>query len=415
VWLYTYDNGIRLLVRPSDASRILAVSARMAGGQWSEPEGQDGINRFVSEVGMRSTRRWDREGFGRLLGANALEASAHVWTGSRANTSRHQDYRDAGAHHVVGLSDQSALALAILKETLYFPEFDPEEVEKVRTDLIEESERLIENNLEYVKTVFYNRAFAGHPYGRPTGGTAETLAGVSVDDLQAFHDRNWTPDRTVVSVVGDVDPEEIAGWVAAHWSDVEGSRGEVVRISPGPWAPPTDLQLLDLGKDQWTVNWGRPGVPMGDPDYFDSVVLSSIAGNDHFYKYVYEEGVSYRSWISFWPSWGAGAWILENDVQRERFDDILVMFDEDLVRYASDGFPRDEFDAAVQRRVKRGVLGNQNNQRMAWRLAVAEGNDVGFRHVTEEVDRYRAVEYDDVQALAADVFRPDAILKIVQK
>ncbi|MGH2570455.1 MAG: M16 family metallopeptidase, partial [bacterium] len=220
VTLFTYANGLRLLVHPTDASPLVGVSGRVLGGQWVEPEGREGINRFVAEMGMRTTRRWNREAFGLLLGSLSVDASAHTSVGSRANTSRNVDYRDSGAHHYTGLADQWQEMLAMLKESLFFPQLDPAEMEKLRADLLTEIESLAEDNLEYIKQEFYMAAYDGQPYGRPTCGTKQSIEGLDVETLASFHRASWTPDRTVVAVVGDVKPREVADWVATRWADL---------------------------------------------------------------------------------------------------------------------------------------------------------------------------------------------------
>jgi zinc protease len=419
VTLFTFENGMRLLVRPTTGSPMTAVSGRVLGGQWVEPEGKEGINLFTSELGMRRTRRWDREGFHRLLGSRSITASAHKSVGSRANTSRHVDYRDAGGHHFVGLGDQWATMLALLKETVFFPDFDPGEIGKLREDLVTQARLLPENNLEYIKQEFYKSAYAGHPYGRATFGEEASLASISDGELREFHAQNWIPERTVVSIVGDVNADEVAEWIASRWADLPRDAAEPWSIDPSSeardWSPPGEQLVLDLGKNYWTVNWGRPGMTMGDDDHARSVVLARMAGNDHFYKYVYGEGVSYRSWINFWEHLGPGTWIVENDVKRERFEEILGMFDEDLARYSTTGFTEKEFADAVQRLVNRHILDAQDNALVAWRLAVAESDGVGFRTVTERLALLEKVTHADVQALAEEVFAPDEILRLVQQ
>ena len=52
--------------------------------------------------------------------------------------------------------------------------------------------------------------FAGQRLGeRPVIGTEETLLGASGAAVQAFHDRWYRPENTVVVVAGDVEPEEV--------------------------------------------------------------------------------------------------------------------------------------------------------------------------------------------------------------
>jgi predicted Zn-dependent peptidase len=223
----------------------------------------------------------------------------------------------------------------------------------------------------------------------------------------------------VISVVGSVDPDEVARWIASRWADLPRRAAEPwtvdVAAHPVRWDAPSETQVLALGKDYWTVNWGRPGAPAGSDLLMPSVVLARMAGNDHFYKYVYGEGVSYRSWFNFWENLGAGTWILENDVKRDRFDEILAMFDEDLARYAAQGFAPDEFDDSVQRLVNGHVLDQQDNRMTAWRLAVAEGDGLGFRSQTGRAEALRAVMFEQVQALAKKVFAPEDVLRLVQQ
>lgn len=417
---FTYANGMRLLVQATTGSPLTAISGRVLGGQWVEPEGREGINAFVSELGMRRTRRWNREDFQRLLSTRSIQASMHKSTGSRANTSRHVDHRDAAAHHYVGLGAEWSTMLACLKETLFFPDFDTDEIEKIREQQLTAAQLLPENNLEYIKQEFYKRVFADHPYGRETFGNEESLAAITEKELRAFHAERWRPDRVVVTVVGNVDPAQVAEWVATRWADLSADAAQPYTIDPTraslAWSPPSEHQILDLGKNYWTVNWGRPGVTAQDAKQRESMVLARMAGNDHFYKYVYGEGVSYRSWINFWSHLGPGAWILENDVKQERFDEILGMFDEDLARYTTDeGFTREEFDAAVQRLVNRSILDAQDNALTAWRLTVAESNGLGFEWHTQLVDGIREVTFEDVKSLAREVFAPNEIYRLNQQ
>jgi predicted Zn-dependent peptidase len=140
-----------------------------------------------------------------------------------------------------------------------------------------------------------------------------------------------------------------------------------------------------------------------------------MAGNDHFYKYVYGEGVSYRSWVNFWSHLGPGAWILENDVQRERFDDVLDLFDEDLVRYRAMGFDAEEFERAKKRLLNGFVLGAQSNGTLAWNLAVSEGNGVGYETYLSTPDQVDGVTLEELTALAKKIFDPTGILRLQQQ
>lgn len=62
--------------------------------------------------------------------------------------------------------------------------------------------------------------FAGQPFAeRDPIGTVETLRAATSARLKAFHDRWYRPERTVVVVAGDIDPEVARGIVARQFGD----------------------------------------------------------------------------------------------------------------------------------------------------------------------------------------------------
>jgi zinc protease len=74
------------------------------------------------------------------------------------------------------------------------------------------------DQLEWIKQEFYVRAYGDHPYGRPTIGTEESIKSITPADLEAFHRAEWTPNRAVVVLVGDVKPEEVATFISKNWA-----------------------------------------------------------------------------------------------------------------------------------------------------------------------------------------------------
>ena len=51
-------------------------------------------------------------------------------------------------------------------------------------------------------------AYGGAAYGRPASGTPDSLAAMTRDQIDGFHDRWWRPDNAVLVIVGDLTPEE---------------------------------------------------------------------------------------------------------------------------------------------------------------------------------------------------------------
>ena len=56
----------------------------------------------------------------------------------------------------------------------------------------------------------YRKAIYGkHPFGHPSLGTRQTVSKLTPADCQAFHDRLFVPNNTVLAVAGDFNAGEL--------------------------------------------------------------------------------------------------------------------------------------------------------------------------------------------------------------
>lgn len=91
----------------------------------------------------------------------------------------------------------------------------------------------------------WTAAYSPHPYGRPPAGTVVNLLRMRRDALQTFHRDYWRPDRAILVVAGDVEPER-AFAVADEWFRRWTGRARVIASLPP--APPRAgvVHLVDL-------------------------------------------------------------------------------------------------------------------------------------------------------------------------
>ena len=68
------------------------------------------------------------------------------------------------------------------------------------------------------------RLMPQHPYGRPIGGTEDSVLGQSRDNVEAFHARHYVASNMHVVIVGPQDADEVLAVVSARYADL--GRGE---------------------------------------------------------------------------------------------------------------------------------------------------------------------------------------------
>jgi len=152
-------------------------------------------------------------------------------------------------------------------------------------------------------------AYAGHPYALPPRGTAASLASIGRDELLRFWAEGAGAERLRVSVVGDLDPAELA-------SRLEPTFGSIPRRGPAPPKPaPLPLRGLvvaeafpSLGGRAWVrAEIGAP--PSSSPDF--AALAVALAMLDDLVSLRLRSGaggapIAYSAWTRL-SSAGAGS------------------------------------------------------------------------------------------------------------
>jgi zinc protease len=113
----------------------------------------------------------------------------------------------------------------------------------------------------------WGTAFGAHPYGRPTGGSPQALNGFSVAEVQAFHRRNYRPDRALLAIAGDITPER-ALKVATEQLGSWGGRAPEARRDSLPAVAGLRIRIVDVPQlERAELRLGGIGVARGEADY----------------------------------------------------------------------------------------------------------------------------------------------------
>ena len=116
------------------------------------------------------------------------------------------------------------MLFGLLAETLRAPTYPPEQIEKLRAQIMTGLALRAQSTGEMAAMKFYEMVYAGHPYRHPEEGHPETVQAISADDLADFHRGHYGPKGMVIAVVGGIEPQEAVDKVSAalgDWSNPE--------------------------------------------------------------------------------------------------------------------------------------------------------------------------------------------------
>jgi predicted Zn-dependent peptidase len=206
----------RIFVRPEAGTPVVAVEVLVAVGAADEAPGEAGIAHFTARAVVEPAREAIDS-----LGAH-LEVEAH---------------KDAVSFSLIAAPDAWREAAGRLLVALFRDPVDSAATVRVRRAIVRELEARESSPSDALARAVERAVFGEeHPWGRPAVGTARTVGRIGVAQVDAFLRGAFTPERTVVAVVGPVEQGEVEEALRTHFG--EGSLRTTPVEAPQPAASP---------------------------------------------------------------------------------------------------------------------------------------------------------------------------------
>ncbi len=170
-----------------------------------------------------------------------------------------------------------SLALEVLVDMLLHSNFDPTEIERERSVIIEEINMTKDSPSQQVHLLIDELLWSGHPLGRDIAGTKESMAGISRDMMLDYLGNHYLPEKTVVAIAGNIQHEEAVEAVSAATAGWKGNNDP-----PGyeSYEEKSNPRLLVEKRDTEQVHLclALPGVPILHPERFSMDILNVLFG-----------------------------------------------------------------------------------------------------------------------------------------
>jgi len=157
---------------------IVTIQMAWRGGAAQDPEGLAGLASLMGSL--------MNEGAGERTSLAFQQALADIGT---------QLYFEASMDHVTAslsfLSDYGDRAAELSRDALIAPRFDEEAIARMRAETKAALANQKQSPSRTAMTLWYQNAFAGHPYGRPKLGDEDSLDRIQRDDLIKLHPICW--------------------------------------------------------------------------------------------------------------------------------------------------------------------------------------------------------------------------------
>jgi predicted Zn-dependent peptidase len=341
VGLATLPNGLRIVTDRVDSVATVSLGLWVDVGTRHEPAKVNGVAHFLEHMAFKGTKRRTA-----LAIAEEIEAvGGHL----NAYTSR-----ESTAYYAKVLKEDVALALDILADILQHSTFEPSELERERTVILQEIGQANDTPDDIVFDYFQERAYPDQAMGRPVLGRPEIIKKLSRKSVVSYLEEHYGAAHMVLSASGNLDHDQIVGLADKLLSGLPAERPvatEAARYVGGEHREERDLEQLHLVL-------GFPGITLADRDYYAAAVLSTAFGggmSSRLFQEVREKRGLVYAISSFAHSYRDGGLfgIYAGTGEDEAAELLPVLCDETLK--LADGFSAPEL-ARAKAQMKAGLL-----------------------------------------------------------
>src|SRR5829696_10280019 len=203
----TSPAGVEAWHVESDVVPLIAGAFTFEGGSSHDPAERPGVAQMLSRLLDEGAGEYDSDAFQERLAAHAIELTFNAGN-------------DAVGGSLKTLVKHADEAFELLRLALSEPRFDQDSIERVRAQTIA-GLKYQQNDPGVMATRrFFQEGYAGHPYGRPTSGTIESVEAITRDDIVALHRSIIAKGRVKIAVVGAVTADHLAGFLDKVFGDL---------------------------------------------------------------------------------------------------------------------------------------------------------------------------------------------------
>jgi predicted Zn-dependent peptidase len=265
----------------------------------------------------------------------------------------------------------------------------------------------LDNPQEWVGMLFEEVLWPGHPLGRDTVGTEETVRVIGRDDCLAFQGSHYRGSATVVSVAGGVDPEHAQ---AAAQRALGGLNGAGAAADGGDIAavprPSEELRLVTKRTEQANICIGARSRSYLDPQRFAVDIMVTVLGegmSSRLFQRVREElGLAYDVHAFSVRHRDTGAIGVYLGCEPRRADAALAVAVAELERLATESVPENELRKAQEYTAGRLRVQLEGTSSLCTFLGQQELLTGEILTPEQVIERIRAVTAEDVRKQAAE-------------
>ncbi len=381
-------NGIRVVTETIPYVRSVSCGVWIDVGSRDEDEEMNGISHFIEHMVFKGTKNYSNLQIARSLESvggylNAFTTKEHTCFYARL------------------LDIHLTKAIDVLSDLVQHPIFDPKEIEKEKSVVLEEMKNIEDDPDDIIHDYLDRSVYHKHPLGFPVIGKADTIRKFNRNNMFLYMKNHFVPERMVVAVAGNLVHEKLVETVDAHFT-ARGKRKEFFR-KHGPRENFSRHEVFDRPHNQAYVCIGTLGYSVRNKLRYPLLVLNTLLGDgmsSRLFQNIREKyGFAYAvySFANLLSDTGNFGVYIGTD--NENIERSLELIYKEFTALREKGAGRAELERTKTQMKGSMMLGLENMSNRMMRLGSSElyfGEFLTLNEVIRKIDNVRNEHIDEV-------------------
>jgi zinc protease len=396
--------GIEAWLVRETAIPLLTMDFAFSGGAAQDPADKPGVGNMVASLLDEGAGDLDSRSFHQRLETHSIHLRFQVG----------RDHFMGSLQTIGEFRDEAA---ELMQLALTAPRFDSVAMERIRGQILSGLGRATVSPGDIASRRWWATAFPGHPYGRQSSGTLESVPTITADDLRDYTKRVLARDTLKIAIVGDLDAAAAGALIDRVFAGLPAKAD----LHPVAAASPQGLGrriVVDLDVPQAAVIFGGAGIARKDPDFMAAYVVNYILGGGNLFSRLYREvrekrGLAYGVSDSLVGLKNASVMIGNTATRADRTGEALEVIESEIKRLAESG-PTDEELARAKAFLKGSyALNLDTSSKIAGQLVQIQLDDLGIDYIDRREGLIDAVTMDDARRVARRLLDGEMLVTVV--
>lgn len=261
--LITLPNGIRLVHKQVNNSKIVHCGFMLDIGSRDEKPSQAGIAHFWEHMAFKGTQK--RKAFHILNRLDSVGGELNAYT-----------TKEKVCFHASVLESYFEQAFELLADITFDSVFPEKQIEKERNVILEEMAMYEDTPEDSIQDDFDTTIFGRHPLGINILGTEDSVKSFTRNDFKQFIAQNMSTDRIIFSSVGSMPMKKVMKLAEKYLKDIPIIGSERQRLPFGQYVPKVEEFQKPIKQSHCAI--GRTAYSINDERRLPFFMLTNILG-----------------------------------------------------------------------------------------------------------------------------------------